>query len=318
MLPQMMDEFRTEFELLAGKRLTSSFSSAELGSLERKLKKLYLIAQQFERAKDEALTPVSARERLSLMNDYLRLIMRRIPKSQEPIDYMIDSLERLKQVPSNQGLPKGLDYTVKHNGLCIFINKLLAAVPKSTVNLFLNSGLSEHQLVPQFQRVLNNLSLPKGLRTPPRQATIQTMEKLKLALHDVTTDWEVLIDLVYGLILLKEGQVPTWSNIRKVALWDKVGKVSQEPSLAALTKYEWVSVRNVIDHGRAFFVPSEAGIRFPDRNRMVFWTLKQAYLEAIDIYLANQAMLRIWNIVQTADLTYFTEQLALLRALAQQ
>jgi hypothetical protein len=318
MLPQMMEQLRTEFELVSGKRLTANFSSAKLASLGRGFKKLYDIAQQFEAVKNKELTPVSARERLSLMNKYLRLIMRRIPKNREPLDYMIELLERLRQVPSNQDLPEGLDFTSKYDGLCIFIDKLLAVVPKSSINLFLNSGLSEHQLVPQVQRALNNLSLPKGLKIPPRRATIQTMEKLKLALHDVTTDWEALIDLVYGLVLFKDGQVPTWGNIRKVTLWDKVGKLGQEPNLAALAKPEWVTVRNVIAHGRALFIPSEAGIRFPDRKRTVFWTLAQAYLEAVDIYLANQAMLMIWNIVQTFGLTDFTEQLTQLRVLAQQ
>ena len=133
-----------------------------------------------------------------------------------------------------------------------------------------------------------------------------------------STNWEVLIDLVYGLILLKESQVPTWSNTRKVTLWDKVEKVSQEPNLAALAKSEWVTVRNVIAHGRALFIPFETGIRFPDRKRIVFRTLAQAYLEAVDIYLVNQAMLRIWNIVQIAGLTDFIEQLTQLRVLAQQ
>lgn len=318
MLPQMIEQLRTEFELLSGKPLASDFSSAELGSLERRLKKLYLITQQFDVVKGKGLTPVSARERLSLMNDYLRLIMRRIPKNREPLDHMIESLDRLRQVPSNQDLPEGLDFMSKYNGLCIFIDELLMVVPKSSVNLFLNSGLSEHQLVPQLQRVLNNLSLPKGLSMPPRRTTMQTMEKLKLALHDVTTDWEVIIDIVYGLILLKEGQNPTWSNTRKVALWDKVGKLSQEPNLAALVKSEWVTVRNAIAHGRALYIPSGAGIQFPDKKRIVFWTLAQTYLEAVDIYLANQAMLGVWNIVQTVGLMDFKEQLTQLRILARQ
>jgi len=318
MLPQMMEQLRTEFELISGKQLTSGFSSAELGSLERKIKRLYRIAQQFELVKDKELTPTSARERLSLMNDYLRLIMRRIPKNREPLDYVIESLERLRQVPSNQNLPDGMDFASKYDGLCTFIDELLAVVPKSSVNLFLNSGLTEHQLVPQLQRALNNLSLPKGLRTPPRQTTMQTAEKLKLALHDVTTDWEVLIDLIYGLILLKEGQSLTWSNIREVTLWDKVGKLGQEHNLVALAKPEWVTARNAIAHGRVLFLPSEKGVRFQDRKRIVIWTVAQTYLEAVDIYLANQAMLGAWNIVQTAGLTDFVEQLTQLRVLAQQ
>ncbi len=318
MLPQMMEQLWTEFELLFGKQLISDLSSAELRALEHRLKKLHLIVQQFEVVKGKDLTPVSARERLSLVNDYLRLIMRRIPKNREPLDHMIESLDHLRQVPSNQGLPEGLDFSSKYEGLCIFVDKLLAVAPRSSVNLFLNSGLSEHQLVPQLQRALNNLSLPKGLRTPPRRATIQTMEKLKLALHDVTTDWDVLIDLVYGLILLKEGRVPTWNSTRQVKLWDKVGKLGGELDLTALAKPEWVTVRNAIAHGRALFVPSETGIRFPDKKMVVFWTSEQAYLEATDIYLANQAMLGIWNIVQTAGLTDFKAQLTRLRALAQQ
>jgi hypothetical protein len=316
MLPEMMDKFRAEFGLLSGKSSVSNLSSTELASLERKIKKLYLVAKQLETVKDEDLTPTSARKRLSLMNSFFGLITRRNPKSQEPIDYMIESIERIRRVPSNQGLPKGLNYTIKHDGLCVFIDGLLAIVPKSDVDLFLSSGLSEHQLVSQFQRALNNLSLPKGLRTPPSRATVQTMEKLKLALHDVTTDWEGLIDLVYGLILLKEGSVPSWAAIRKVALWDKVGKVNQEPSLGGLVKSEWVTVRNVIDHGRAFLVPSEGKIRFPDRSRTISWSFEQAYIEAVDIYLANQAMLRIWNIVQTVGFTDFIKQIELLRALA--
>jgi len=103
-----------------------------------------------------------------------------------------------------------------------------------------------------------------------------------------------------------------------VTLWDKVGKLSQEPNLAALAKPEWVTVRNAIAHGRALFVPSEAGIRFPDRKRMVFWSLSQAYIEAINICLANQTMLGIWNIIQLADVTNFAKQITQLRALAQQ
>jgi len=321
-LPQMMNQLRTELELISGKQLTSGFSSAELGSLERRIKRLYRIAQQFEVVKNKELTPASAIERLSLMNKYLRLIMRRVPKNREPLDYMIESLKHLRQVPSNQDLPEGLDFASKYEGLRIFIDELLAVVPKSSVNLFLNSGLTEHQLVPQLQRALNNLSLPKGLRMPPRHTTIQVAEKLKLALHDVATDWEVLINLIYGLVLFKEGQNPTWSNIGKVTLWDKVGKLGQEHNLATLVKPEWVTARNALAHGRAPFIPSkkayEKGIRFEDRKRIVFWTLAQAYLEAVDIYLANQTMLGVWNIVQTAGLTDFIERLTQLRVLAQQ
>ncbi|MFC2047262.1 hypothetical protein ACFLTK_03200 [Chloroflexota bacterium] len=317
-LPQIMEQIRSEFELFSGKPLISEFTSTELRSLERKLRKLYLIAKEIEVLQEEDLTPVSARKWLFLINDYFRLIIRRVPKNREPLDYATELLKRLKHVPSNHVLPDGLDFTSKYDGLRIFINELLVIIPKSNINLFLNDGLTEHHLVPQLQRALNNLSLPKGLKTPPKRTTMQTAEKLKLALHDVINDWEVLIDLVYGLILCKDGHVPIWSNARKVKLWDKVEKIGQEPNLAALVKTEWVTIRNAIAHGRALFVPSENGIMFPDRKRIVSWTLTQAYFEAVDIYLANQAMLRIWNIAQLAALTDSIEQITRLRVLAQQ
>ena len=315
-LPEMMDKFRTEFELFLGKKLVVNLSSAELSALERKIKKLYIIAQQLEMMKDELLTPASAKKRLSLMNRYFRLTIRRIPRNQEPIDYLINSIERIRSTPTDLSLPEGLDYASKYDGLCLFIDELLLAVPKSSVNSLLSSGMSDHQFVPQFQRAFNNLSLPKGLKAPPSRLTMQTIEKLKLALHDVTTDWEGLIDLVYGLIQLKAGSVRNWINLGKVALWDKVEKVNQEPNLGTLAKPEWVTVRNTIDHGKAFFIPSERKIRFPDRNRVISWSLEQAYLEAVDIYLANQAMLRIWDIVQTAGIVDYAKQIKLLRALA--
>jgi hypothetical protein len=213
-------------------------------------------------------------------------------------------------------LPEGLDYASKYDGLCMFIDELLLAVTKSSVNSFLSNGLSEHQFIPQFQRAFNNLSLPKGLKVPPSRSTVHTIEKLKLALHDVTTDWEGLIDLVYGLIQLREGSGRSWINIRKVALWDKVGKIRQEPNLCTLAKPEWVTVRNAINHGKAFFVTWEGKVRFPDMNRQISWSLERTYLEAVDIYLANQAMLRIWDIVQTAGIGDFVKQIKLLRALA--
>jgi hypothetical protein len=316
-LPQLTDELRKELELLLGKRLTIP-SPMQLISAERKIKRLYPVVQRLEDLKNQALTPQSARERLSLLNHYLRLIIPKIPRNQEPLVYLIESLEHLRAVPQIIGQPDGLDFPSKCVGLRMFIDELVLVVPQSSVEEFLNHGILEHRLMPQLQRVLNDLSFPKGLGTPPKSRTAAAAEKLKLTLHDVTTDWGAFIDAAYGLILLKEGKTRSWANIRKAALWDKVEKVKREPNLAALAKSEWVTVRNAVDHGTALFIPSRTGIEFQDINRSVFWTLKQTYLQAADIYLANVAMLGMWNIAQTAGLTDFKEQVAQLRVLAQQ
>ena len=131
-------------------------------------------------------------------------------------------------------------------------------------------------------------------------------------------DWEPLIDLLYGLILLKLGKMLTLDEIHKVSLKGKVDKICQEGRLATLAKPDWVTVRNSLAHGKAFFDPTEKSIQFRDRNKIISWSIEQTYLEAIDILLANLATLKIWNFVQVAQIHAVEEFFENLKSLAEQ
>lgn len=318
MLPQFLERLVPEFEILLGKKLKTNATHINIKSLERKLQKLLIVVSQLEKASDEILTPESARKRLELLNLMLQLSVPRIPKNKEPIQYMIEVVNRQSQIPSDLVLPKGLDYNTKHLNLQAFVSELVLSTNKSRLDTFLQSSLTERQLVSQFQRIFGKISLPKELQSPPVKISVRSIERLKLGLRDVTADWEALINLLYGLVVLKQGRVPTWSGVRSVSLWDKVDCVRHEPRLITLAKQEWVTVRNSLDHSLAFFDPAKESIVFRERTRVVSWDVGQTYLEAIDIYLAKSAILRTWNFMQTANMQVFKEQLARLKALAQQ
>lgn len=316
--PKILDRLVPEFEILTGKEFKTTTTRIDLKSLERKLRKLWIVVREFEKVSQEILTPESAKTRLELLNRMIRLAVPRIPRNEEPIEYLIREVERQSQIPSGFAPPQGLDYQTKHLELQAFINELIPSVDKSELDAFLRNSVTERQLVSQFQRVFSKMSLPKELKRPPMTISAGSIERLKLGLRDVTADWDALMNLLYGLILLKHGRLPTWGGVRRVSLWNKVGSVCQEARLVTLAKQEWVTVRNSVAHGWAFFDPAKKTIEFRDRTRTVSWGVERAWLEGIDIYLANSAMLRTWNFVQTANLDSFKEQVARLKVLAQQ
>ena len=315
--PQILERLVPEFEILTGKKLRPTATHIDLKSLERKLRRLLNVVSQMEKANSEMLSPESAKKKLKLLDRMIRLIVPRIPKNKEAIEYVVQEVERQSQVPSGLVLPQGLDYHTKHLELRAFVNELVASVDKSNLDAFLESSFAGRQLVSQFQRVFTKMSLPKELERPPVKVSGKLIERLKLGLRDVTADWDALMNLLYGLVLLKRGGIPTWSGVRRVSLWNKVAAICQEPRLANLAKMEWVTVRNSLDHGWAFFDPAKESIEFPDRTRRVSWDVARVWLEGMDIYLANSAVLRTWNFVQTANLQSFKQQLAQLKALAQ-
>lgn len=316
--PQILDRLVPEFEILTGKKFKATATRINLKSLERKLQKLLKLVSQMEKVSNEMLSPESARKRLELLNRMIQLTVPKIPKNEEPVEYLIQEVERLTQIPSGLILPNGLDYQTKHLELQSFVTELVTSVDKSRLDAFLQSSLTERQLVSQIQRVFSKLALPKELERSPVKTSARSVERLKLGLRDVTADWDALMNLLYGLVILKPGGLPTWSGVRRVPLWNKVSSVRQEPRLVTLAKLEWVTVRNSLHHGWAFFDPAKESIEFPDRIRKVSWNIARAWLEGVDIYLSNSAMLRTWNFVQTANLQSFKEQLGQLKALAQQ
>jgi hypothetical protein len=223
------------------------------------------------------------------------------------------------EIPSAlEVLPEGLDYKSKHVGLQDFVSEVVVASDSSKIDTFLQGSITERQLVAQFQRVFNELSLPREFRKFPTKITLTSAEKVKLALRDVTADWEALVNLVYGLQLLKQGREATWTSVRKVALRSKITALRQDPRLIPIAKEEWVTVRNSLNHGWAFFDPKNEVMQFPDRSRRVSWPFRQAFYEGIDAYLANMAMFKIWSFINTARMKALETQLAWVREIASQ
>lgn len=313
---QLMTRLVSEWGIMTGKKMEMPVSVIESATFS-KFKKIVSVVNDLEKVVSQPLTPESARTRLQLYNRILRLIIRGIPRGVEPSEYVIQQIERFGELPAGFILPGGLNYETKHVGLRTYISELVS-VAKPEIDAFLQSCLSEHLVVSQLQRAFNKAMLPKELRKPIDKASVKSADRVKLALHHVTVDWGVLVDVLYGLIILRQNMTPELNSIHRVALWDKVGAISREPRLVSLAKPEWVTVRNSVDHGRAFYNPSSECIEFPDRTRKVSWSVERAYWEAIDIYLSVEAMMRIWTFVQVAYLPAFREYLAQFKSLAQQ
>lgn len=189
---------------------------------------------------------------------------------------------------------------------------------ESELETFLKETWSDHPLLPQLQRAVNEVALPKALRRPISARTVQTVERLKLAIRDVTSDWEALVSLVYGFALLKQGKQASWANIRKVNLWDKTQLILDDSRLNSLARREWVTVRNSLDHGAAFYDPNKNSIEFRDNTRVVSWSIDQTLMEGIDIYLANSAMLRTQIFVQWERFQPFINFCFALRGMSKQ
>lgn len=316
--PQFLEKLRAEFEIFTGKKAKTPPPRMELDKVERKFRKLASIVKQFKKLSDEASTPTTAQEMLQLFNHMLRLSVPRIPRNREPLEYVIQEVKRYAGILLRFSLPEGLDYKTKHLQLQGFISELISSVDNSQIDVFLQDSFTEHQLVAQFQRVFGKCSLPKELRRIPSKISLRTAEGLKFALRDVTADWEALINLVYGLYSLKQGQQPTWASIRKESLRNKVTALRRDPQLTPLAKQEWVTVRNSLDHGLAFFDPNKESIEFPNRSRRISWNINTAYLEGIDIFLANLAMLKVWDFVYAARIRVFEIQIESIRKFASQ
>lgn len=314
---QLVTRLVSEWEIMTGKKMETPVSVIESETMG-KFKNLVSVVEDFEKVANQPLTPESAKTRLQLYNRILRMIIRGIPRGLEPSEYVIQQIERFGELPASFTLPDGLDYETKHFELRTYICELVASVDKSEVDTFLQNCLSEHLVVPQLQRAFNKALLPKELRKPLVKTPVKSADRVKLALHHVTADWGVLVDVLYGLVILGRKKKPELNSIHRVTLWDKVEAISREPRLISLAKPEWVTVRNSIDHGRAFYDPSTGCIEFPDRTRKVSWSVERAYREAIDIYLSIEAMMRIWTFMQVAYLPAFRNHLAQLKSLAQQ
>lgn len=318
-IPQMFDKLIPELELFTGKKAKKLPSSSELDVAVKKLRKLGVVLRQLEELKGRELTPKVAAQVISLLNRMVRLMVPRIPRRAEPLDHVIEFVHRMSALPTIGRLPEELDYTKKHWSLRDFVRSLVQSVDEAPVSNFLQEAFAGHYLVPQFQKIFSRIYLPKDLQKLGPKNSMRSIEKLKVGLRTVTADWEVLINLLYGLVSLKAGKPATWVKIRsEVSLWDKVHKVLTEPLLNPLAKLEWVTVRNALDHGFAFFDPNTNVIRFQDLRREVSWETYEAWLQGIDIYLSNCAMMHTWSFVTVERNRLFEDMVNRLRELSRQ
>jgi hypothetical protein len=98
-----------------------------------------------------------------------------------------------------------------------------------------------------------------------------------------------------------------WDKVRRVALWDKVARLLREPQLRPLVKQEWVTVRNALSHKRALINPRDGTIEFSDLKRKITWSIDEARLEAMGMFLANCAMIRTPNFVLAEQIKPFSK-----------
>lgn len=317
--PSLLEKMAAEFEILTGRKAKRPLSDVELKKVEKRLRGMANVLKELGELYEKPLLPQTASKLIHVLNQVCRLALRGIPRNAEPIEYVLQQVKLQSEIPSGlEILPKGLDYKTKHLGIEDFVSEVVGLSDGSKIDEFLQGSFTERQLVAQFQRAFNKLSLPKEFRRFPTKITLKSAEKVKLALRDVMADWEALVNLMYGLDLLKQGRHATWFSVRAVALRDKISALCRDPRLSAIAKEEWVTVRNSLDHGWAFFDPKNEVMEFPDRSRQVSWPFRRAFFEGIDAYLANRAMFNIWSFVRTTRTKAFEMQLALIREIASQ
>jgi hypothetical protein len=238
-------------------------------------------------------------ERYRLINQILGLSIK-VPNEMEPLVYLTSELHKLCEMPKNYSLPLGLDYANKHSGLWDFAREISIVSDKTIVDDFFQEAVLENHLTPQIQRSGGKIMLPKELETPSSKITLRSTERLKLALREVTSDWEALVNLIYGLKLIYNGHRKNWIGVRSVSLFDKMKLLRDDPLLTFLVKEDWITIRNSLDHGRAFFNPVDNTMEFQDKTREISLTISQAYREGQDIYLSNAAMVKIEGFIRAA------------------
>ena len=317
-LPQAIEKLTSELSLWTGKKVEYLPEQAQLESLENIIREALPISVRLEELKKQPLTPASADEICQLINRYFRLIVPSIPKRKNPIEHLTGKLAQMVAQPKDISLPSGLDYEKKHLGLQQFAHELVGTADRTALDAFLDEMYEDHQLVPQFQKAFNKMPLPIEFRKPLVKVTRGSVEKLKLALRSITADWEALLNLVYGLSLVEQNKQTKWTDIRKVSLGNKVKRLATDYRLNSLTKQEWVTARNALDHGSVFYDSNKDSIEFPDIKRKISWSVERTRIEGIDLYLANCAMLGAIMFIKWEQFQPFINSYFILRELSSQ
>jgi hypothetical protein len=129
---------------------------------------------------------------------------------------------------------------------------------------FLQAAFGPGGLEAQMQRMTNDVAIPPVLRRAPRRVTTATVQRRLDAWRPVAADWEQLVRVPYGLLLIAKGESKTWAETGAVALRNRADALAPYPTLAALAPVRWVTIRNALDHGHALYDPVLGAAVFPD------------------------------------------------------
>lgn len=313
----MISDFASELERFTGVKVRKLPSSSEIDKIGRRLQRIEAIQKQIEELTKCDHTPEVAAQMLSLINKRWRLILRGIPRGIEPIDYATEILHDMSKPPEIEGLPDEVNYQTKHLSLQQFINGLVQSTDEVKINDFIKQASTSPQLITQCQKSFNKVTFPKELQKLDARHTVKNIERLKLGLRSVTADWECWINLLYGLVELKNGEIPHWDKILKVSLRDKVEKILIEKQLMPLAKREWVTLRNSLDHGSAPYCSSKDTIEFKDTKKMISWEIHKVWVEGIDIHLSVIAANFTYNFILAKQCRKAEDTINMLKKLAQ-
>ena len=317
-MPGLFQTMASEIALITGQQSRIHMTGSQLDEqAKQRMLSLLRELQQLDKLNQEPLARKTANERIATLKRIIRLGGPGIPRNRNPIDWIMEAMQSLNEVPGDvKSLPQGLDYSIKHLQLKEFVSEVVASTDKTDTDAFLKSAISERKTISTYQRAYSNILFPKSLRRLPKRATTKSVERLKLGMHEVLTDWEALLNVIYGLYRLKQQKDAGWASIQAVSLWNKVSDLRGDPHLAPIAKQEWVTTRNALNHGSAFFDKNARSIIFADRKHEHSWTLEHTVFEGQDVYLSNLAMLHIDGFARTETIPMFQAYVAYLSEIA--
>ena len=299
----MVSAFLTEWAVIAGIPVPTEAEIAGHEFPKEYFSKLVPIIQKLEQTAEEIGTPESQELRYWLLHEYMKIIQGDSVGEEPPLKRARRIVEESVEIPPELIPPYGIDLTAKHLKMRQFIQELVEESPRHEIETFLSDVLIGHRITAQTQRAMGGHLFPDVFLDGVAQLDLNTTELIKSAFSQVLADWEQLVNLVYGLICIRKGTVKGWQHIEQVALLDKVTAMSENSELDNLVSKDWVTVRNSIDHGKAYFDPKLSKIRFADRNNEIQLNIGEAQREGSDIALSNHVMLQAFNFVEFAKIS---------------
>jgi hypothetical protein len=231
-----------------------------------------------------------AKYELAFVNGLFAKAVDGIPCDTEPIEHVVQEIEKLCAIPQIV-VPLGLDYETKQRGIREFVDEVVLCLEDPSKNELLEGMFRQHEWAAQVQKGVDNKLLPEELRSRPMSMNLDTAERIKSGLREVTADWEHSISFIYDLWSLCKGTRCNTIDLPGDRLQRSVDAICGDTRLASVAKRDWVAIRNTLNDGRALFNQQKKKIEFRDVKRSFTWDLKRCQMEGFEIYLANLAML---------------------------